>query len=978
MNDGYEKLNELMQMLNEDQLTAVKAISGPVVAIAGPGTGKTTLLSTRIGYIITNTDTAPHNILCVTFSEAGKTAMKRKLVQYYGVIGHRIHVYTFHGFCNKVLQENPELIGIQDMQPAGEMDLIRITREILDELDNDHPLKRIKGNRYFEEKPLRNAWSLMKGENWTEEDVFNATQLYIEDLPGRDEYIYKRGNSKKGIEAGDPKVDLINKEAERMQKLNCAAELLCAYQEKLKDNKIYDFDDMLGIVTNSFDQYSYLLRRYQEQYLYFLVDEFQDTNGIQFKLLNQLIGYWDVPNVFVVGDDDQSIFEFQGARIKNLTDFMRKYPTMNKVFLKTNYRSTQQIIDCATSVIKNNDDRLEKAEFKGTNHIITYPKVHEFNTRAEEISWIVNHLKEHSELSEVAIIYSKHRQVNELMRLLNGHNIAFNSSRQIDVLTSSIARILHLLMEVFMSDKLPGELAPLYYRVAMLSFIPSRVKNLYRKIAKSKDKALPTLMSDTLFRKFCDEAFDKRATLGFHSFVAWLIRASGLAEHCIRQGNGVIKLQMLRTLYNFIEEYSLKNPFSTFEQYIEAVNSMIENNVMLPTEVIIKNEAGCHLLTSHASKGLEFMEVIMLDCTDAWEPGRGSAKYKIPDTLSHASGDTSEEAARRAFYVAMTRARGELFMTYAKQGDGKELTRAIFIDESECDIQHIEVKPEVIQSTYESVFRISNDETTLIDGLNVKDKVDNFTWSVSALNTFIDCAWGFYCNYLLRIPSANIQAMVYGEAMHQALYLHVLNMRRSGGKDKTLESRSFGSLEDLVAEFKTFLTDQAGDFTEKEFEAFMLRGENNLRWYFDQGTWVKSSRAEQSIRDVEINGIPIKGVLDRMDFMDELECTIIDYKTGTYKSEYYKPGGHYWRQGIFYFLLLNNQQREGWFSKKVVFDYIEPQYGKHIQKEIHLTPEDMEAVTIELTEADKTIKNLDFSHRCGKCKWCELKEDLLF
>ena len=345
--------------LNTAQRQAVETIEGPVLVIAGPGTGKTHILSARIGNILQKTDTQPHNILCLTYTDAGAHAMRQRLLFFIGPEAHRIHIYTFHSFCNRVIQDNLGIFGMREMEAIAPLEQIELIREIINNLASEHPLKPLKGGHYRYEGHLRDLFNRMKTEGWTIDWMNQQIDAYLTSLTTHPDFIYRRNFQ--GAQKGDPNPTKIRRATKRMERLRAATALFEDYEQAMQKRGRYDFADMILWVTQAFDEHKDLLRNYQEQYLYILVDEFQDTNGTQNRILHQLINYWKNPNIFVVGDDDQSIFEFQGARVKNMADFHERYKDHIQLILLTeNYRSSQHILDTAKVLIDHNELRLVK------------------------------------------------------------------------------------------------------------------------------------------------------------------------------------------------------------------------------------------------------------------------------------------------------------------------------------------------------------------------------------------------------------------------------------------------------------------------------------------------------------------------------------------------------------------------------------------------------------------------------------------
>ena len=448
-NKYNEKFQEALAKLNPEQLAAVSKIDGPVLVIAGPGTGKTQILAARIGKILTETDAAAHEILCLTYTDAGAVAMRKRLFDFIGPDAYRVNIYTFHAFCNEIIQENLDYFGKLNLESLSDLDSAMLFRALVDDFSNDHLLKRFTGDTYFDAPRLKGLFSTMKSEAWDKPTMAKAIQEYLDDLPNREEYIYKKGNTKTGIKVGDLKQKDIDKAHDVMNKLLAAVDEYANFDKKMKEGSWYDYDDMIIWVLKAFRENEELLRRYQERYQYILVDEFQDTSGSQNELLRFILSYWDTPNVFVVGDDDQSIFKFQGANMKNILDFAGDYiNTLQTVVLKHNYRSNQHILDISKALINNNKERLTsqlsldknlQAAHPRFNDLVVEPVICEYQNPAKELADIALQIKQllakGTQPGEIAVIYRNHSQVEELLQYLDTQNIAVNTKRKLDIFT---------------------------------------------------------------------------------------------------------------------------------------------------------------------------------------------------------------------------------------------------------------------------------------------------------------------------------------------------------------------------------------------------------------------------------------------------------------------------------------------------------------------------------------------------------------
>ena len=436
----------MLQQLNPAQRAAVEHIEGPVLVIAGPGTGKTHMLATRIAYILDTTDAYPSNILCLTFTDAGVQAMRQRLLQIIGPDAHKVHIFTFHAFCNKVIRENLDIFGQQNLERCSPIEQSEIIRQLLQGLPWEHPLKKGLVDLRFYERHLIQLFRWMKMENWTAAHMESAIADYLTGLPGKPEFVYQvsRGATKKG----SPKTAKIADETRKMEKLLAAAQLFDAYQELLSAQGRYDYEDMILWVLRAFEQHPWLLQRYQEQYLYVLADEYQDTNSSQNELLMQLINYWEQPNIFIVGDDDQSIFEFQGARLQHFSEFHAQYqPWVKVIALTENYRSSQPILDAASALIGQNETRLVRqsgigigdkqliARHAGYADAPEWPRVFRFPNRLQEMGSVLEDIRgllaSGVPGGEIAVLFARHKQSEALIRLLEGAGICIYWSHHI-------------------------------------------------------------------------------------------------------------------------------------------------------------------------------------------------------------------------------------------------------------------------------------------------------------------------------------------------------------------------------------------------------------------------------------------------------------------------------------------------------------------------------------------------------------------
>jgi DNA helicase-2/ATP-dependent DNA helicase PcrA len=400
--------------LNPQQKLAVETLEGPVLVIAGPGTGKTQMLTLRIANILQSRDVAPQNILCLTYSEAGVAAMKKRLSSFIGAAAYNVKIHTFHSFCNEVIGTFPEkFIKVKELNRLDDLTRVKIIKQIIDELPEKENGYKIRPfyEKYKYQGSLLDSFKTLKMEGIFPDDFVTLTQEIYTEI---------EANPRLNKKTGKPTSDWY-KELESAQKNTEVATVYKRYVEKLEEEGLYDYEDMILFVIKAFREDDALLSHYQEKFLYMLVDEYQDTNGSQ-NMIIKLLGSFDKsPNIFAVGDDDQAIYRFQGANVQNLLDFTTMFENVKPISVAINYRSTQLILDAASNVIKKNVNRLSNhikelnKDLKAGVQSDSYPiELYEFDNSDMETAWVVKKIKELLQKgvnpSEIAVMFRNNKE----------------------------------------------------------------------------------------------------------------------------------------------------------------------------------------------------------------------------------------------------------------------------------------------------------------------------------------------------------------------------------------------------------------------------------------------------------------------------------------------------------------------------------------------------------------------------------------
>jgi DNA helicase-2/ATP-dependent DNA helicase PcrA len=1024
-----ELFNERYAKLNEQQKDAVDTIYGPVMVIAGPGTGKTEVLSMRIANLLSSdAQVQPHEILCLTYTDEATNSMRRRLLQIIDTAAHKVNISTFHGFCNNVIQSNPEYFSHRTLQPVTDLERTELLYKMLDELPPGHALRKLSGNIYYDAGRLNRLFDLMKRENLRPQDISDAVDAYLNDLPNRDEYVYKRNG--KGFKAGDLKQSQIDEETKKMNTTRAAAYLFDEYERRMKDAGRYDFNDMIIWVLDAFKNHPALLLSYQERHQFILVDEFQDTNGSQNDLLSMLTEFWEDPNVFVVGDDDQSIYEFQGARIRNIIDFYNKYRDSIKiVVLPQNYRSSQAILNKALSTINNNKQRLIE-QLKDLNldkNIIAahprfldgketvipivkaYPNL--LNEEADIVMQIEALKQDGVPLKDIAIIYAQHKQADNIIALMERKGIPYYVKRPVNILELPLVRqIVNIIRYLDEERTKPFSAEAILFEIMhMPSFgiEPTDVAQLsiYMNANRSKDKALGywrTVLNNTLLLESENLRSAKELSRLGRNIDVWLrvqqeiplpllvekiVYESGIVKHLLKDKEYIWKIQVLNTFFEFIRDVHGRNPRTRPAELLRMLEQMEQENISVPVQKVIQNENGVHFYTAHGAKGNEFEHVFLIGATkNFWENKKGgNFEYKLPETLTNPNNDKTdgnkEEVARRLFYVALTRAKKHLHVSYAEaDNNGKPLEASCFIDEISSVEERIRLTlpaEDIVSHIQWALQPVPDIRIQLANNLYIDKVLQNFTLSYTTLSKYLRCPISFYYEHILRVPFLKSDALAFGSAIHDALERFFIEMKQSG---------NFPDKEQLLTYFRNGLFREAASFTPVQWDRRTEQGNTMLTEYYDHyiHSFNKNVEIEFQVPRMMIDGVPVTGKIDKIEF-DGDNCTVVDYKTGdpdksasantAAPNEKAPNGGDYWRQMVFYKLLIDNYIERPWTVTMGMFEYLEKSKKSNEYKRIYIPmyQSDLDIVRAQLKDTWSRIQNHEFDKGCGEegCHWCD-------
>lgn len=1020
---------KILDGLNPEQRKAVDQIEGPVMVIAGPGTGKTQLLAARIGNILVKTDTRPHEILCVTFTEAGVHEMRERLYRFIGVAAYSVYISTFHSFCNHVIQKNPSYFGdTQGLRKMEELDQHNIVKSIIDDWPVTHPLKSAKAP-YYSVPRILDLYKNMSKEGIAADHLIHSIEEEIERIKDDPDSL-SAGGARKG-KLKKTCIAVI----ESYQKTIEAVRAYPVYQKIKKERQLYDFDDMIYWVLKAFKENEDLLLEYSEQFQYYLIDEFQDNNGSQAELLYLMADVVEKPNIFIVGDDDQSIFRFQGANFTNILEFNQRYSQkdLHAIVLTRNYRSVPAILEAASKLIKNNKYRLVNqvnglkkdliASHPDLLSLEVTPKYRICENALVECAEIAAHIKRLHEscavpYHKIAILYPKHKFSELLGTVLKWYNIPIHLIKKEDLLSNKWMRaLIQTLNFISKESENPYMNDDIFLKIIHHPWynIPSEeIAFQYRSWLNQKGEEFGEKYFQRWIRQhakheqiqklfmYLDQWKRDRFILTPSQIIEKVYKESGFLTFILIQPEAKHLTNAIQSLLSHLDGYAERNPNTDIRQYLDVLQDMKEEGLRIDVKASFEDTSGVKLMTLYASKGRQFEHVFMMHCTsDVFENRRSLPSLKLPNLTDHKEDD--EEEMRRLFFVGITRAEEGLYLSYPKLDSGlKTLKPSLFlaelIDEEGVEFIDNELSPDDVQELRSSIFWL---EKPLMPDYDlstwVNDATEQFKMSASALNTYLNCPIHFFYHYILKIPQAGNKHLGFGNAVHVALDRFLSQLERDDNCDS------------LIKYFKQAMLRNYSQFSVQEYKDMLNLGLVNLEKYYKKKIehWkaMESLQTEKNISDSQLGDVPLTGKIDLIAKYKD-QYTVIDFKTGSASNpKVYPPkndvteieylnessperkkdlrdkllGSDYWRQLIFYKILLDGSAELEISPVKATLDFVIEE-KKDVFKEIdvYFKEEDIAFVKEQIVSSYKKIKDKIFEPGCllPKCEWCTFAQQI--
>lgn len=1011
---------------NELQQKCIDKIDGKLLVLAGPGTGKTFTVIERIKNIIKN-GTNPERILALTFSDAAANEMKNRLDKELGKLDSGVLISTYHSFCLNIIKNHPQDFELpENYKIMSDTVKIKFLRECINEI-NPVAYRTKKNDPYFFIDELEKQIKEIKKYRLSKKDYdynIEHNQDWKPELKRAEEKLLQCQQSGKKIPAYV--VTDVEKAKNKLAKAEELWEIYECYKAKMEAEHYIDFEDMINFVLEKFDNDASFLKEVANEYDHLLVDEYQDTNKSQNEIIVKLAQNMESGNVFLVGDDDQLIYTFQGAKLDTMENFVTLFPETEIICLKENMRSTQSVLDYARQIAIQDKDRLEERsvfkqrgvckELTAKNDKITKfdkpVRLYKYKNALQEMDYIIDEIEElinsdscpkdddgNKDLSEIAILSTSNDELESYAQMLKNRGIPYELREGKNVFSIKSALEFYYYMQLLVNPELNSDKMLKLLLLPPFSIDAKDYETLLLNLPKD-GSFIKTMRELLAIKKFADcdkirnflSVFDDlqsyRANETLKNVVLQIGVKTGIFQHFFEaEINRNENIAGLKKLVDEAVNYSSTEGKILLEDFTQYLKMAYDGETTIKTDKAPVKYNAVQLSTYHSSKGREFAYVYMPALiNEKWESSTKSYKAIIP-----VSPDEYKDAAQlrnikisdktKILYVGMTRARHSLYLSYPESIDGKTKKLSKFISEiqNNDEFKADEITaPDFDENQYWSEMTkelIKRDydyktEFNAVIGAKLKDK----SFAPTSVNDYIGCPRKYFYEHIINLPAkdGNADAMHFGSSVHEACEKAVQYAKdHKCYPDKSL--------------FIKYFTDKLYTYSLSSPQAYDIlkgRGEKALEAFYVQlcNTPVKELYKVEEEIEFKFDGIKFKGIIDRIDKTSDGKYRIYDYKTGKAKdgSIICPDGEHedYYNQIALYKYFFEKKEN----CEVITTEFIFPEEFEN-NYDLPLSNEDCEAVAKKFKEAIQGIKSCNFEPVEEKdraksiaCKYCQYRD----
>lgn len=977
------------QALNTAQKQAVEATEGPVMVVAGPGTGKTQVLALRIAHILQEGRAKPEEVVCLTFTRSGVAAMRARLESYIGSTAREVPISTFHSFAGTIVEKYYSVLDF-DRAPVSldDTEAILLVDQLLHEYEWDYIRPRTNPSQYFSD--LKGLISILKRERMTPAMFLAEVDKEIVSLREDPESISSRGESK-----GQLKKE-IEKKIESLERTKEVVEFYRLYEEMKRNQGFMDYDDVLAYAVEIVEKSEDARDDIRETYQYVLIDEHQDSSGVQNAFLKAVWRGVEMPNIFVVGDDRQLIYGFSGASLSYFEEFGTLFGKAALITLSENYRSTEPILALADELLQSSVTKEKlKSNTKGNEKIL----LSQYSYERDEILGAGLFFKEQIasgvKPEQCALLVPKNRHVRSAISMLRDRGLPVSSSLGSSLFSlgeaQSLFRVLTIIANPFNSVLLAESLldetsgiAPLdaHKLLHEFKYKNSTIDDL---IAYGSENGL--FAGEHTIAKWGNTLSSWIQNLT-HARISELVSTVGnelLISHAETHEALLSSTEIVRSFLHAAMVWEEKHPGGKLAQFVEYLARLEEygQSVELAS---FGATSGIQVMTLHRSKGLEYKAVWIAHMNEETLMSQKRQAFTLPESVKEHINERDSAAARRELYVAITRAKELCAISYAAQSyDGKplELARMVVDLPDTHFVTHSAQETEAAllasgPQMYVSVATKEKEDTIEVLTSYVRDNYESVKVSVTLLNIFFDCPWKWYFRNFLKLPEVKSVSLALGSAVHSTL--EFVLKADTKPTEKALQEKVEHELshEGVVdpKELKRLAKDAMNAVT------------NWIDTYYPHLAKDRVSERSVSFKDPVFPALSMYGKIDLTERFPDGTIAVTDFKTGGVKT----PGmiekltddhrlSDYMRQLAMYSYLIRGAEKGSVVTSSRLLFVEADKKEKNALYETRISEEQIDLLVRDIQEYDEALKSGEWVHReCHhkgygdkvECEYCAL------